>query len=353
MTYWVASLAMTYRSVSGIIYGMDSNKKAQIGHILHIDDKRARIAEIETAMQLGDFWADHVKAAEVTQELSQLQDAVTMFGLAESDEDLVELEKLTLLSGEHDTAPAIMTLMAGSGGTEAQDWAEMLMRMYLRYAEKQNMQATMVDVSYGEEAGIKSATLEIKGKYAYGYLKAEAGVHRLVRMSPFDADKARHTSFALVQVIPKIKPEHVQIDPKELRIDVFRASGKGGQGVNTTDSAVRVTHLPTGIVISVQNERSQLQNKDTAMGILQSKLELLQKEKSAEQVALLKGDYREAAWGNQIRSYVLAPYQLVKDHRTNFESPSPQDVLNGDIQSFIEAGLRYLKSQSSDSGVSP
>jgi peptide chain release factor 2 len=317
-------------------------RKQKLGQILQIDAKKARIAEINTQMQSGDFWADHVKAGEITQELKQLDDIVTQFELSETDTEIMDLEKLTLLSGEYDTLPALLSITAGSGGTEAQDWAEMLMRMYLRYCEKQGMSATILEVSNGEEAGIKSTTIEVKGSFAYGYLKAENGTHRLVRMSPFDADKARHTSFALVTVLPKTPPTTVEINPDDLRVDVYRASGKGGQGVNTTDSAVRLTHLPTGIVVAVQNERSQLQNKATAMGILQSRLELLDKEKSAEKVALIKGDYREAAWGNQIRSYVLAPYQLVKDHRTNQESSSQDDVLNGEIQDFIEAGLRYL-----------
>lgn len=322
---------------------MDVAKKEKLGQLLQIPQKRERINEINLLMQSADFWANHAKAAEVTQELSQLTQMISKFDEAQSAEDILELEKLTLLSGEHDSSPAIVTITAGSGGTEAQDWAEMIMRMYLRYAEKHGMEVKIIDTSEGEEAGIKSATIEFRGNYAYGYLKAEAGVHRLVRMSPFDADKARHTSFVLVQVIPLIRAKTVNIDPKDLRVDVYRASGKGGQGVNTTDSAVRLTHLPTGIVVAVQNERSQLQNKETAMAILQSRLELLQKEKSAEEIALLKGDFREAAWGNQIRSYVLAPYQLVKDHRTNYEEPDPDDVLNGNVQAFIEAGLRFLK----------
>ncbi len=320
-------------------------RKQQLGQLLKIDQKRERIAQIQTDMQSGDFWTDHVKAGQITQELKQLQDIVDTFDLAESDADILELEKYTLLDGEHDSSPAIVTFMAGSGGTEAQDWAEMLMRMYVRWAEKRGLSASILDVSYGEEAGIKSATVEFTGAFAFGYLKAENGVHRLVRMSPFDADKARHTSFAMVQVLPKIDAKEVTINPDDLRIDVYRASGKGGQGVNTTDSAVRITHIPSGIVVAVQNERSQLQNKATAMSILQSRLELLEKAKSADEVALLKGEHREAAWGNQIRSYVLAPYQMVKDHRTGFESPSPDDVLNGEIQGFIEAGLRYLKQQ--------
>ncbi len=322
---------------------MESERKSQLYNLLGIAQKQSRITEINQQMQSADFWVDHVKAGEITQELSRLNDVVMEYELAESNEEIAALEKLVLLSGEYDTASAILSITAGSGGTEAQDWAEMLLRMYMRYAEKHGMTATILDSSAGEEAGIKSATVEIKGNYAYGYLKPENGVHRLVRMSPFDADKARHTSFALLQIIPKIQAKEVKINPDDLRIDVYRASGKGGQGVNTTDSAVRLTHLPTGIVVAVQNERSQLQNKETAMGILLSRLELVAKEKSAEQVALLKGDYREAAWGNQIRSYVLAPYQMVKDHRTDFESTNPQAVLDGEIQGFIEAGLRYLK----------
>ncbi len=321
---------------------MESEKKVKLGQLLNIAAKQQRVAEIGRLMESGDFWADHVRASEITQELSQLNDIITDYELAQTDSEIAELEKLTLLAGEYDAAPAIVSITAGSGGTEAQDWAEMLLRMYVRYAERHKMTATIIDISSGEEAGIKSATLEVKGRFAYGYLKAESGVHRLVRMSPFDADKARHTSFALVQVIPKIQAKQVKINSDDLRIDVYRASGKGGQGVNTTDSAVRVTHLPSGIVVAVQNERSQLQNKETALAILQSRLELLEKEKSAEHVALIKGDYREAAWGNQIRSYVLAPYQLVKDHRTEQESTNPQAVLDGEIDDFIEAELRRM-----------
>jgi peptide chain release factor 2 len=319
-----------------------NERKDQLAEVLKIETKKQRMADLKEQMQAADFWTDYVKAGELSQELRQLDDLITEFELAETDEEIAELEKLALLSGEHDDKPALVSITSGSGGTEAQDWAEMLLRMYLRYCEKRGYKATVLDISEGEEAGIKSATVEIKGPFAYGYLKAENGVHRLVRMSPFDADKARHTSFALVQVLPKLPPRSVSINPDDLRIDVYRASGKGGQGVNTTDSAVRLTHIPTGIVVAVQNERSQLQNKETAMAILQSRLELLEKEKSAERIALIKGDYREAAWGNQIRSYVLAPYQMVKDHRTNYESSNPQDVLDGNVHEFIEAGLRYL-----------
>lgn len=308
--------------------------------MLQIDAKRARIVELQRRMQSADFWIDHRAASRLTQELRNLEQVVDQFTHAETPEDFNRLEELTLLSGEYDSLSAIMTLTAGSGGTEAQDWTEMILRMYLRYADKRRLTPRILDISEGEEAGVKSATIEFDGQFAYGYLKVENGVHRLVRMSPFNADHARHTSFALVQVIPKIPPREITLDPDDIRVDVYRASGKGGQGVNTTDSAVRITHLPTGIVAAVQNERSQLQNKETALAILQSRLYLLEREKSAERIALIKGDYREAAWGNQIRSYVLAPYQLVKDHRTGCESSDPQAILDGEIQTFIDAGLR-------------
>lgn len=322
-----------------------SERKAELGQLLQIEEKRHRIAVIEQAMQAQDFWSDYQSAQAMMQELSQLKKTVDLFDIAESEADIAELEELTVLSGPYDDSPAIMTVNAGSGGTEAQDWAEMLMRMYLRYAERQDWHSDVVDVSYGEEAGIKHATIEFRGAQAYGLLKVEAGVHRLVRMSPFDADKARHTSFALVQVIPEIRRPAVTINPQEVRVDVFRASGKGGQGVNTTDSAVRLTHLPTGITVSVQNERSQLQNKETAMRILASRLELLEKAKEEAERLAIRGEVKEAAWGNQIRSYVLAPYQLVKDHRTEFESSNPKAVLDGELDGFISAGLKYLKTR--------
>lgn len=320
-----------------------TEQKEQLAILLRLDQKRAHITTIQAAMQSSDFWSDHAAASRATQELKQLQDMVDAFDRAETEAEINELERYTLLGGEHDGAPAIMTIFAGSGGIEAQDWAEMLRRMYLRYAEKTGLTATVLDTSDGEEAGIKSATIEFSGPFAYGYLKTENGVHRLVRMSPFDADRARHTSFAMAQVLPKLAEKTVTINPDDVRLDVFRSSGKGGQGVNTTDSAVRLTHQPTGIVVTVQNERSQLQNKATAMAILQSRLELLQKAQSADEIAALKGERKPAAWGNQIRSYVLAPYRLVKDHRTGFESSDPDAVLGGDLGGFIEAELKRGK----------
>jgi peptide chain release factor 2 len=254
---------------------------------------------------------------------------------------LLELESELLFSGEHDSADAIVSIHAGAGGTDAQDWVEMLLRMYLRWAEEKGFRTEILDLSPGEEAGIKSVTFEVRGRNAYGLLKAEKGVHRLVRLSPFDAAHRRHTSFALVEVVPDIeKRVEVKIDPDDLRIDVFRSAGAGGQNVQKNATAVRITHIPTGIVVSCQNERSQLQNKETAMRILRAKLYELEKRRQEEELARLKGEHVEAAWGNQIRSYVLHPYQMVKDHRTGVEVGNAQAVLDGDIDRFIEA---YLK----------
>lgn len=252
------------------------------------------------------------------------------------------LEFQTLLSGEYAENGAILTVHAGAGGTESQDWAEMLFRMYLRWAEAHNFSVEILDRSEGEEAGIKSGTLEISGPYAYGYLRAERGVHRLVRLSPYDSAHRRHTSFALVEVVPEIEETDraIVIDPDDLRVDTYRSSGAGGQHVNKTDSAVRLTHLPTGIVVTCQNERSQMQNREVAMRILTGKLlERRLEEREVEQ-ARLKGEHVEAGWGNQIRSYVLHPYTMVKDHRTGTETGNTGAVLDGDLDAFIEAYLR-------------
>jgi peptide chain release factor 2 len=254
-----------------------------------------------------------------------------------------ELEKIEMtmkLSGEHDDRDVILAIHPGAGGTESQDWAEMLLRMYLRYCERKGFSAEMVDYQAGEEAGLKSATFMVRGDYAYGYLKSEHGVHRLVRISPFDAAKRRHTSFASVYIYPDIDEEiEIEINDKDLRIDTYRSSGAGGQHVNVTDSAVRITHLPTGLVATCQNERSQGRNRDTAMKLLRSKLYQLEVEKRKEAQTQLEGEKREIGFGSQIRSYVLQPYQLIKDVRTGYEVGDPQRVLDGDLDGFIEAYL--------------
>lgn len=320
----------------------------QLKQLLKIDQKQQRISEIETAMQEADFWLDHEKAGQLSKELSQLKEVVENYELVTMDPDdpeaaqlLEKLEFASLFTGEYDANNAILSIHAGAGGTESQDWASMLMRMFQRYAERMGWSVTLIDLSEGEEAGIKSATLEIKGTQVFGNLKSEAGVHRLVRISPFDADKARHTSFVLVEVVPEVdNAKEVTIKPEELKIDVYRSGGHGGQSVNTTDSAVRITHLPTGIVVTSQNERSQLQNKELAMKVLVSRLLQKQLEDQRKQQVELRGEHVSAEWGNQIRSYVLHPYQMVKDHRTEVETSNTQAVLDGDIQQFVEGYLR-------------
>ena len=254
---------------------------------------------------------------------------------------LEELSILLLLDGEYDNANCTLSISSGAGGTEACDWANMLYRMYTRYCEKKGYKIDVLDYQEGEEVGIKSVTIEVKGTNAYGYLKCEKGVHRLVRLSPFDAANKRHTSFASVDVVPEIDQSiNIEINEKDLKIDVYRSSGKGGQGVNTTDSAVRITHLPTKTVVTCQNERSQIQNKETAMNILKSKLYLMEQEKKAKELNDIKGEYSDIAFGSQIRSYVMHPYSMVKDHRTNYETSNVDKVMDGDLDQFIEA---YLK----------
>lgn len=320
-------------------------------------------------MAAADFWTDTRKAAEVSQQAADLRREIeTWETLNRELEELMELERLddpslkeeiekktrnlveqfsklefqTLFSGEHDASNAIIAIHAGSGGTEANDWAQMLLRMYLRYVERKGMRADILSESRGEEVGIKSVMLRVVGRYAYGYLKSEAGVHRLVRISPFDAEKMRHTTFALVEVLPEFENlTEVEIDPNDLRIDTFMAGGHGGQSVNTTYSAVRLVHLPTGITVSCQNERSQLQNKETALKVLKSKLYQLARQEQKKAKQALRGEYASAEWGNQTRSYVLQPYKLVKDHRTEYETADAGSVLDGQLDGFVEAYLRW------------
>ncbi|MSY82687.1 MAG: peptide chain release factor 2, partial [Actinobacteria bacterium] len=245
--------------------------------------------------------------------------------------------------GQYDDRDCLITVRSEAGGVEAADWAEMLMRMYLRYCERKSLKVDVLETSYAEEAGIKSTTFRVSAPYAYGTLSVEQGTHRLVRISPFDSQSRRHTSFAGVEVVPVVEQsDHVEIDEKEIRVDVYRSSGPGGQGVNTTDSAVRITHIPTGIVVSCQNERSQIQNKATAMAVLQSKLLERRRQEERARIDALKGD-NSGSWGNQMRSYVLAPYQMVKDLRTDYEVGNPSGVLDGDIDGFIEAAIKWRK----------
>jgi peptide chain release factor 2 len=307
---------------------------------LHMQDLAKLDARISPWQQLDE------KLREL-QELAALDDAEMQTELNEQynawQQEYQAIRKLLRFAGPYDTNDAILSIHAGAGGTDAQDWASMLLRMYIRYCEKNKWKCSVVDESAGEEAGIKSVTLEISGNYAYGKLKSEHGVHRLVRLSPFNSDNLRQTSFAKVEVMPKIdKPDDLEIDEKELKIDVYRSGGHGGQSVNTTDSAVRITHLPTNIVVAIQNERSQLQNRETAMTILRSRLAQLQLEQHKEQLGELKGPNQSAEWGNQIRSYVLHPYKQVKDLRSRYETSDPEAVLDGDLDALIDAYLEQI-----------
>jgi len=284
-------------------------------------------------LELAEAESDEGSLGEVGAEITGLRKAID------------ELEIRTLLSGEYDSREAVVTVRSGAGGVDAADFAEMLLRMYLRWAERHGYPTEVYDTSYAEEAGIKSTTFQVKVPYAYGTLSVEQGTHRLVRISPFDNQGRRQTSFAGVEVAPVVETsDHVEIDEKDLRVDVYRSSGPGGQGVNTTDSAVRLTHIPTGIVVSCQNEKSQLQNKASAMVILKAKLLALKKAEEAAQMKELKGDV-QASWGDQMRNYVLNPYQIVKDLRTGYEVGNPSAVFDGDLDGFLEAGIRWRRGQ--------
>ncbi len=334
------------------------------------------MARLEAQMGKPDFWSDQESAQKTVGELSRTKRLVDRYeGLVAQADDLAVTLELSqdedaggegaqfaadaeasagklwtdvdrfrlelLLQGEYDHRGALVTLHAGAGGIEAQDWVEMLLRMYTRWAQNHGYTVELLDTLEGEEAGFKSATFEVRGENAYGFLRTEHGVHRLVRMSPFDAQNRRHTTFASVDVTPDIETAvELEIDPEELRIDTYRSSGKGGQKVNKTDSAVRITHLPTGITASCQNERSQHTNRETAMRILMSRLLKLKEQERRDEVAALKGEQREAAWGNQLRSYVFQPYSMVKDHRTGVETGNVQSVMDGDLDQFIFAFLR-------------
>jgi peptide chain release factor 2 len=348
---------------------------ANIESVVDLPRLRREVAELEKQASAPDLWDDLENAQKVTSRLSyaqgeirraedlrrRLDDAQTLWDLAEEADDadsraevegelaglrkaVDELEVRTLLSGEYDSREALMTIRAEAGGVDAADFADMLMRMYLRWAERHGYQVDVLDTSYAEEAGIKSATFQIKAPYAYGTLSVEQGTHRLVRISPFDNQGRRQTSFVGVEVLPVVEQsDHVEIPDDDIRVDVYRSSGPGGQGVNTTDSAVRITHLSTGIVVSCQNERSQIQNRASAMAVLQAKL--LERRRQEEQAAMDALKESGNSWGNQMRSYVLHPYQMVKDLRTDYEVGNPQGVLDGDIDGFIEAGIRWRRSR--------
>ncbi len=347
-----------------------------IERVLDLDAMRAEIAELQEEVGAPDLWDDQANAQRVTGRLSTLQaqlertvalrqrlDDVAVLvelgqeegdadSLAEADAELAKLAKAieslevrTLLSGEFDEREALVTIRSGAGGVDAADFAEMLLRMYIRWAERHDYGVDVYDTSYAEEAGLKSTTFAIRAPYAYGTLSVEAGTHRLVRISPFDNQGRRQTSFAAVEVVPVLEEtDEIDIPEEEVRVDVYRSSGPGGQSVNTTDSAVRLTHLPTGVVVSCQNEKSQLQNKASAMVILKAKLLALKKAEERAQLDELRGDVA-ASWGDQMRNYVLNPYQLVKDLRTDTETGNTQAVLDGEIDEFIEAGIRWRKEQ--------
>ncbi len=348
--------------------------------VFDIAGREQEIIKLEKQSVQPDFWSDQDRARAVMRRLAGHRKAVERWRglekkasdtaelvtlareendealLAEAESDVEEmaslLDKLELelaFSGEYDAHNALLGIHAGAGGTESQDWAEMLMRMYLRWAERRGYEAEVLDVTHGEEAGVKSATIEIKGDYAYGYLKSEHGVHRLVRLSPFDSDHARHTSFVLVEVMPEAETDtDVKINAEDLKIETFRSSGPGGQHMQKTSSAVRITYIPTGQTVTCQSERSQHQNKDIAMRILRSRLLELELEKQAEEKAKLKGKRIEAGWGNQIRSYVLHPYRMVKDHRTDYETGNTEAVLDGELDEFITAYLRSIAGRQDD-----
>src|SRR3990167_1481293 len=349
--------------------------------LLRLEGMRSELQGLERQMQEPQFWQDQNKAKQVSRQAAELREEIkkwddlgkkirdleALVAVAQKEEktgtklddtlvsELVgrfkelegefdKLEFLVLFNDKYDVSNAVLTIHAGTGGTDAQDWAQMLERMYLRFCESKKWSAEALERSVGGEAGIKSVTLKITGRWAYGYLKSEAGVHRLVRISPFDAEKMRHTSFALVEIIPELPATAaVEIKDEDLRVDVYRSSGAGGQSVNTTDSAVRIVHAPTGITVTCQNERSQQQNKETALKILKAKLFQLEEQKHFAAEAALRGETLAPEWGNQARSYVMQPYKMVKDHRTDYETQGVESVLDGKLEEFMESYLRWRK----------
>ncbi|MCT1602986.1 peptide chain release factor 2 [Kocuria sp. p3-SID1433] len=360
----ISSLRSTYSSITEVV---------------DIDALRAEVAQLNEQAAAPDLWDDVENAQKLTSQLShkqsqlkrldalgeRIEDIEVMVQLAEEEDDadtlalaeeelvsvrkdLAQLEITTLLSGEYDERDAVVTIRAGAGGVDAADFAEILMRMYLRWAERHGYPTKVLDTSYAEEAGLKSATFEVKTPYAFGTLSVEAGTHRLVRISPFDNQGRRQTSFAAVEVIPLIESDDtIEIPENELKIDVFRSSGPGGQSVNTTDSAVRMTHIPTGIVVSMQNEKSQIQNRAAALRVLQSRILLQRKQEADAKKKEMAGDVK-ASWGDQMRSYVLNPYQMVKDLRTNHEEGNPSSVFDGQIDDFVDAGIRWRAGATAD-----
>ena len=358
----IEELKLNIRDLSGKLKG--------IGDSLNIPKLQEELETLVKEQHKADFWDDVKNAQQVSQRAKNIEDKIadyqklckrlsdvtdllelcdgdegllaeTAQELASIDTDVNEMHIATLLNGKFDANNAILTLHAGAGGTEAQDWAQMLYRMYTRYCERRGYKVALLDWLDGEEAGLKSVTFQVNGANAYGYLKAEKGVHRLVRISPFDAQKRRHTSFASLEVMPELVQDNdVVIDDKDLKVDTYRSSGAGGQHVNKTESAIRITHLPTGIVVSCQTQRSQIQNREQAMMMLKSKLAELKEREQMEEALSIKGEIKKIEWGSQIRSYVFCPYTLVKDHRTNFENANIADVMDGNIQPFIEDYLQ-------------
>ena len=339
--------------------------------VFDISEKEKQIQELQKQTEADDFWSQPDLAQKVMQKLTSLKglvepyldikqkisDAIVLASLEDEglgeeletelqqiESDIKQLEFYAKFSGKYDRGNALLAIHAGAGGTDSQDWAEMLERMYLRWAEMRGYETEVLDRSEGEEAGIKSVTIAINGEYAYGKLRSEKGVHRLVRLSPFDAAHRRHTSFALVEVLPQVENDmEIEINPNDLRIDTYRSAGAGGQNVQKNDTAVRLTHIPTGIVVTCQNERSQTQNRENALRVLRARLFEIKQREQEEQLAQLRGEFQKVEWGSQIRSYVLHPYQMVKDHRTEHETGNTQAVLDGEIVGFIESYLRWKK----------